>query len=101
VFAVVASEGPLPAYRKWLRESFGGQSGWKPVPVVPAGVVWWDDGVSSVDLLTAGGVTHTVRGKDEELDGPAAAIKRLTDALRSRGRADAAAAIGFAVVPNK
>jgi hypothetical protein len=61
-------------------------------------VVWWDDGEANVDALTAGGVVHALRAKDEQLAGPAAAMKRLTDALRTAGATGTASAVGFGVV---
>jgi serine/threonine protein kinase len=98
VFAVVASEKPLPAYREWREQHAGATSAWAPVPQPPEAVVWWDDGESTVDALTAGGVVHALRGKDEQLAGPAAAIKRLTDALRTAGGTGTASAVGFGVL---
>jgi hypothetical protein len=59
--------------------------------------VWRDDGRTTVDALTASAAAHGIRGKDEELRGPVATIQRLTDSLRTTGRVDAAAAIGFGV----
>lgn len=101
VFAVVASDNPLPAYRVWLQHHFNDKPPWKAVPKPPTGIVWWDDGVANVDHISANGVAHVLRGKDETLEGPAATIKRLTDALRTVGKMDAASAIGFSVAPRE
>ncbi len=100
VFVVVASEKPLPTFKKF-QERLGNPSVWKPMPTVPTGIVWWDDGSSTVDHITASGVAHTLRGKDEELQGPAATIKRLTDSLRAICQTDTASAIGFSVAQRK
>jgi len=51
------------------------------------------------DHFTAGGVAHTLRGKDEMLEGPAAAIKLLTDSLRTSGQEYVCSAISFKVKP--
>ena len=71
------------------------------MPKLPAGIVWWDDGLAKVDLFTATGTVPTLRGKDDLLEGPAATLKRLTDSLRTIGQADTVSAIGFGVAPRE
>ncbi|QJW98174.1 hypothetical protein FTUN_5754 [Frigoriglobus tundricola] len=68
--AVVAAAEPLPAYRQWLA---GRTPNWKR-QACPPGSVWWYDG-ADVDALIKG--SRTKRGKDEELTGPAAAVRSL------------------------
>jgi hypothetical protein len=100
VFAVVASDEPLPAYREWLARRTSAASFWQPVKKVSGGLVWWDDGVTNVHISTAGGVTaQRLRGKDETLDIPAEHIKRLTDALRAGEGHEVTSAFGFSVAP--
>jgi len=42
VFAVVASEKPLPSYRSWQQQRFGSTSPWTLLARLPAGFVWRD-----------------------------------------------------------
>jgi hypothetical protein len=76
VFAVVASDRPLPPYREWsaLR-----QPPWRPAEGT-AGEVWWDDG-ALLDVLTRAGPSRGERGKGEAALGKSAALVRLTDSL--------------------
>jgi hypothetical protein len=58
VFAVLASEKPLPTYNQWLA---GRKPDWKPEGS-PTGSVWWYDG-AELETLREG--SSTKRGKDE------------------------------------
>jgi serine/threonine protein kinase len=71
VFAVVASEKPLPTFRRWRAAR---KLNWKSEPV-PPGLVWWYDGAVLETL--AEGRASEVRGKGEELTGPAATVRTL------------------------
>ena len=70
VFAVVASEKPLPTYRQWLA---GRAPDWKR-DTCPPGTVWWYDGAELEMLRVDGGIK---RGKDETLTGPAVTVRSL------------------------
>jgi serine/threonine protein kinase len=70
VFAVVASEQPLPTYRQWLASR---KPDWKSEEA-PTGVVWWYDGALLETLFESG---STARGKDVELKGPASTVRSL------------------------
>lgn len=100
VFAVIASEDKLPPYRDWLAQRSDESPFWRPLSKVPTGLVWWDDGVSNVETFNAlGPMTRTLRGKNEDLEGPAEHIKLITDAIRNNDSRQASSAIGFAVAP--
>lgn len=90
VFAVVASDQPLPPYKDWATQhnppwSSGAADG---------GAVWWYDGGW---LETLGEGLPTTRGKGEELTGAAAAVLSLGQWLRRTG--STAGVIGFGVGP--
>jgi serine/threonine protein kinase len=91
VFAVVASDEPLRAYRDFVAQH---EPKWSPQPASP-GTVWWFDG-QWVDTLTA---STNVRGKGEDaLD----ASKFVVDAAKSlltNSDRETVAAIGFGVGP--
>jgi serine/threonine protein kinase len=97
VFAVVASEKPLPSYRTWLSQHFRNKIAWTPMPKIPPDIVWRDDGNSNVETLTPSGMVLSPRGKSEKLIGPATTITHLTDSLRITGQMDTVSAIGFRV----
>jgi hypothetical protein len=92
VFAVVASDRPLPPYQAWKArnlptwghtEGFGGQ-------------VWWDDG-DLLDTLTRDGLIGGGRGKGEEALGPSGAVIRLSDGLKKGESVDAVGVLGFVI----
>ncbi len=114
VFAVVASEKPLPPLEEWkvklgsklLRspapeQSYPGPSAWKPINANP-GVIWWDDGIW-IQTKTVIGVSSVHRGTNKKLDGPEQRVKAVTDLLGAAGETNGAkaAAIGFGVGPKK
>jgi hypothetical protein len=89
VFAVVASDTPLPAYRDWVA---GKAVPWRPDRAVGA-TVWIDDGVW-VEAVGPDGVRRQ-RGKGDRVPGQGAVV-RLTDYLKGYG---SVAAIGFVTGP--
>jgi serine/threonine protein kinase len=92
-FALVVSAQPLPAYKEW--RAGRGPSPWKKAPAAP-GVVWRDDGADLL-ALTIDDPTGQ-RGKGQEVVGKTP-VAALTDWLRQDTKADAVAAVGFAVRP--
>ncbi len=92
VFAVLASDRPLPAYKEWpMRNTLP----WRPAEGT-VGEVWWDDG-DLLDTLTVRGVAGGGRGKGEAALGRSAALVRLTDALKKAAPAASVGALGFVV----
>jgi len=96
VFAVVASDEPLPSYQEWrARQS--------PLPwkreETPRNVVLWDDG-EWLKTLTPLGTSQLDRAKGVAAKGQKPVVQ-ITDWLKQAAGADAAAAIGFAVVPKE
>jgi serine/threonine protein kinase len=92
LFAVVASERPLPSYQEWLAKR---TLGWKPATgsgATAEGSVLRYDG-ADLETLTAGGVT---RSKGAELTGPAAKVLSLARAL-GKERAAEICVIGITV----
>jgi len=89
VFAVVASEKPLPTYIQWLAER---KLAWKQEPA-PTGSVWWYDGA---ELETFAPGSTMKRGKDEELTGPAASVRSVGRWLEKSPKAKIGV-IGFSV----
>jgi hypothetical protein len=73
VFAVVASESPLPAYKKWLESR---KIDWHREEA-STGCIWRYDG-SVLEINTPRGI---VRGKDDDLIGPASRITSLGKSL--------------------
>src|SRR5262249_13787531 len=65
VFALVASNRPLPAYSTWRAQL--GSSPWDK-HAVPGEVVWFDDGVF-VETMTAAGADRGERAKGQVLAG--------------------------------
>ncbi len=92
VLAVVASEKPLPPYRKWRVAR--GPAPWKQENS-PAGVVWSYDG-GEIQGLTA---TGDQRGR-REAEGQAPVV-RLVKWLGAEGGGVSVAAVGFAVLPKE
>jgi serine/threonine protein kinase len=90
VFAVVASDRPLPPYKEWRarREA----PPWKSEKS-PDGMVWWYDG-TTVEPLAEGAISRSRK----EGEGRAAVV-RLVDWLRGEADGRAAAAVGFVVLP--
>jgi hypothetical protein len=92
IFAVVASDQPLPPYRDfiarhppaWTPQSASGQT------------VWWFDG-QWLDPLTAGGSSGRLRSKGETALGAAPAVVGAAQWLRSSADDRTVAAIGFDV----
>jgi hypothetical protein len=96
VFALVASDRPLPAYREWRAQL--GKSPWGK-HTTPDDVVWFDNG-GFVDSLTVNRLDRSERGKGRAMAGKTALV-RLTDWLQGAPGVEAAAAIGFAVLPKE
>jgi serine/threonine protein kinase len=94
VFAVVASDRPLPSYREWSAQY---RPAWRPAEGTP-GEVWQDDG-SLLDILTPAGPARGERGKGEAALGRSMALVRLTDSLKKDRPTDAVACLGFVVRP--
>jgi hypothetical protein len=91
VFAVVASNKPLPPYKVW--RGTRGAPPWGKFSSHPA-VVWWDDGeelrpLTVGDPLGQRGQGHEMRGKTE--------LVRLTEWLRQAPEVETVAAMGFQV----
>jgi hypothetical protein len=101
VFAVVASEKPLPPFNEW-RKNLGEAVPWKPT-AARDGTVWYDDGVWSIESRTSAGVQINDRGPGAKLPGPEQNIEVITDWLRTAGTADVVkvAAMGFGVGPRE
>jgi tRNA A-37 threonylcarbamoyl transferase component Bud32 len=95
VFAVAASEKPLPPYRAW---SAGRAAPWKQESA-PAGVVWIDDG-QWVEALSPAGVDRGERAKGAEVPGRSAVV-RVADWLKAGLPADAVGTVGVAVTERK
>jgi hypothetical protein len=92
VFAVLASDLSLPAYKEWEARNnpkWGRAEG-------TVGEVWWDDG-DLLDTLTPAGLVGGGRGKGEEARGRSAAVVRLTDSLKKGEQVDAVGSLGFVV----
>jgi hypothetical protein len=92
VFAVVASDQPLPSYREWAAHNH---------PVWPhaegmLGEVWWDDG-ELLDTLTPRGPAPAARGTGAEALGGSGAVIRLSDSLKQGRPTMAVGSIGFVV----
>ena len=97
VFAVVASEEPLPAFRDWAAANL---KSWDwPTTTDASGTVWVNDG-QWTQAATVGGMSTTVRGKDEELIGPVRNFQRLTEVLHGTKDIQSSSAVGFCVKPN-
>jgi serine/threonine protein kinase len=92
VFAVVASDRPLPAYKEWVARN---PPKWGRAEGTP-GEVWWDDG-DLLDTLTPAGLVGGGRGKGEEALGRSVAVVRLTDSLKRGEQVDAVGSLGFVV----
>jgi serine/threonine protein kinase len=91
VFAVVASDRPLPAYRDFAARQ---KPQWSPEPA-GSGTVWWFDG-QWVDALTA---TGTLRGKGEDALDASKSIVRAARSLLTNFNTETIAAVGFGVGP--
>jgi serine/threonine protein kinase len=94
MFAVVASDEPLPAYREWVASS---PPVWSPQPAT-AGTVWWYDG-EWMNPLT--GAVRGTRGKGEQALGTEAFIVQVAQRLQREEEGVTTAAIGFGVGPAK
>lgn len=94
VFAVVASDDPLPSFKEWK-----GKHPLPPAPVLAAapGTVWWDDG-RHVESLAAGRIGGVERGKGERALVPAA-MTAITNGLRDSLPHAASAAVGIVAAP--
>ena len=91
VFAVVASEQPLPTFKNWLASR---KLNWKPQGT-PAGSVWSFDGG---DLETHFEGRSEKRAKDVELTGPAATVRSVGRSLEQTPDASIYV-VGFGVGP--
>jgi hypothetical protein len=96
VFAVVASDRPLPSYREWSAQN---RPAWRPAEG-KLGEVWWDDG-ALLDVLTPAGPARGERGKGEAALGKSVALVRLTDSLKQDRPTDAVGCLGFVVRPRR
>ncbi len=94
VFAVVASDEPLPAFREWVASS---PPAWSPQPAT-AGTVWWYDG-EWMNPLT--GAVSGTRGKGEQALGTEAFVVQAAHGLQREEEGVTTAAIGFGVGPAK
>jgi Protein kinase domain len=94
VFAVIASDKPLPSYQEWAANR--GALPWRSEPAQP-GMVWFDDG-QWVEALTRNGVNRGDRAKGEKVPGQSAVVQ-VTNGLTAEGTV--AAAVGFAVMQRK
>jgi hypothetical protein len=93
VFAVVASSRPLPSYKEWRSQV--GEPRWARGLSSPDDVVWWihDNEAEPLTDDPAG-----QRGKGREVAGKTP-VSQLTDWLRRAPGIEAAAAVGFKVLP--
>ncbi len=89
LFAVVASEKPLPAYKEWIAMH---KLDWKPELSVQKTVNWYPEELDKTE-----GRRSTVRGKNVALTGPAAALVKLGNQLESDELVPGI--IGFGVAP--
>jgi serine/threonine protein kinase len=94
VFAVVASDEPLPAWREWIAAE---KPPWSPQPAT-AGTVWWYDG-EWMNPLT--GAVRGTRGKGEQALGAEAFVVQVAKGLQHGKPSATAASIGFGVGPAK
>ena len=92
VFAVFASDDPLPAYRDWVKNR---KLSWAPESG-QAGVVWWDD-TQWIEAWTSAGLTRSPRGKGVPVGGGMGTVQRVTDSLGAVFPS-AAAVVGITVL---
>jgi serine/threonine protein kinase len=92
VFAVVASDEPLPAYREWKSKR---PLTWSAEPG-GQGKVWWYDG-DWLEQLSGSGTVRGERAKGEKALGPGKAVVQAADQLHVGNVVTAA--IGFGVSP--
>ncbi|HET6884275.1 MAG TPA: protein kinase [Pirellulales bacterium] len=93
VFAALASEKPLPAYRDYISQH---QPAWSPAASAP-GAVWWYDG-QRVEALGGARTASVSRGKGEQALGASVEVVRAATSLKTDPSA-VIAAIGFGVKP--
>jgi serine/threonine protein kinase len=93
VFAVAVSSKPLPPYRQW--KAANGPAKWGKHDPLP-GLVLWYDGESTPERWTEDD-SATSRAKREAFD--TAPLVHLVDSLRHKKDIEAAAGLGFAVLP--
>jgi hypothetical protein len=106
VFAVLASDEPLPSYQQWLAER--GSPDWEPFNTENP-IVFWDDG-QWVEELSLGHRRRDKRAKGVLAD-ERTHVVRIANWLRGNpgiggddsnaDRAQAAAALGFTVLPRE
>jgi serine/threonine protein kinase len=101
VFAVVASEQPLPSWQEWLRERGKAAYAWQALAEAPLGQVWRDNGAGQVETLTSNGILPINRAKDQKLDGPIDAVAELTDSLLHALPQAVVTSVGFPVEPER
>jgi serine/threonine protein kinase len=92
LFAVVASEQPLPPFKEWIAKN---KPEWSRLPPT-ATALWWYDGSN---LETAQFGQATTRGKGENLTGPAAAVVAMGRKLKSDQAV--VGVVGFGVAPKQ
>jgi hypothetical protein len=92
VFAVLASDRPLPSYREWSPQN---RPVWRAAEGT-VGEVWWDDG-NLLDILTPAGPARGERGKGEAALGKSVALVSLTDSLKQANPTAAVSCLGFVV----
>jgi serine/threonine protein kinase len=95
VFAVVASDKPLPSYRQWLR---GRSLAWQSAAGQPRDEVLWSSG-QVVDVLQPTEKMSSSRGKGEAALPVAPAFKKLAESLQVDSSNDAIGLLGFTVLP--
>ena len=91
VFAVVASNDPLPSYRDWAAQN---RPIWKHTEGT-LGEVWWK-GSNLVDTLTAQGVIPG-RGTEQDAIGGVRDMIRLSESLKQGKPTVVVGSIGFVV----
>jgi serine/threonine protein kinase len=93
VFAVLASDRPLPSYHKWLQ---GRSLAWQSAAGQPSEEVFWSDG-QVVDVLQPNDRLSNSRGKGEAALPVAPAFKKLADSLQVDSSNNAIGLLGFTV----
>jgi TIR domain len=93
VFAVVASEQPLPSYQQWLQ---GRSLAWRSESGQPREEVLWSSG-KDVDILLPADKLSSPRGKGEAALPLAPAFKKLAESLQVDSSKNAVGLLGFTV----
>jgi hypothetical protein len=94
VFAVVASDKPLPSYQEWLQ---GRSLAWQSEAGQPREEVLWSSG-QVVDVFLPTDKLSSPRGKGEAALPLTPAFKRLADSLQVDSSKNAVGLLGFTVL---